>query len=236
MKDQMAESGKKAAAEKAVDDFVFDGALLGIGSGTTIIYAVKRIAQKVKEEKIAVKCVPTSFQAKQAIIDNGLPLVTLEEYPILDVAIDGADEIDNDLIAIKGGGGCLLEEKIVDCAAKKFICVCDSRKDVNTLGTNWKNGIPIEVIPLAYKNVIRRIETAFGGKVELRMAAKKMGPVVTDHGNFIVDWKFERSLKWKEVDAQLHLIPGIVETGLFVNVISKAYFGDPSGCVKIRQI
>lgn len=232
----MAEVGKKAAAEKAIDDNVFNGALIGIGSGTTIVYAVQRIAKKVKEENISVKCVPTSFQAKQAIIENGLPLVTLEEYPTLDISIDGADEVDKDLVAIKGGGGCLLEEKIVDCAAKTFLCVCDSRKDVKTLGTNWKNGVPIEVIPLAFKNVMQKIESSFGGKVVLRMATRKMGPVVTDHGNFIVDWKFENTHNWREVDTLLHLIPGIVETGLFVNVISKAYFGDPDGDVKIREL
>lgn len=109
------ESAKKIAAEKAINEHVKDKLIIGIGSGSTIIYAVKRLSERVKSENLNVVCVPTSFQAKQLILNNGLKLGELETYPELDVAIDGADECDVNLNCIKGGGGCLLQVNIINC-------------------------------------------------------------------------------------------------------------------------
>lgn len=103
------ESAKRIAAEKAVNEHVKDKLVIGIGSGSTIVYAVNRLVERVKAENLDIVCIPTSFQAKQLILNNGLKLGELETYPILDVAIDGADECDADLNCIKGGGGCLLQ-------------------------------------------------------------------------------------------------------------------------------
>lgn len=227
------EMSKKAAAIKAVDNHVRGGDAVGIGSGSTIVYAVEHLASLVSRNAFKVVCVPTSFQAKQLIRENILPLSDLEEYPELDVAIDGADEVDSDLTLIKGGGGCLTQEKIVASCAKTFIVVADHRKDSTKLGENWTKGIPIEVIPMAYVPIQHRLEK-LGGNAELRMAKAKAGPVVTDNGNFILDWKFNKVMNWEDVNKEIKLIPGVVETGLFVKMATKAYFGQPDGTVLER--
>ncbi|KAL4231856.1 hypothetical protein ACF0H5_009432 [Mactra antiquata] len=229
------QAGKKAAAIEAVNNHIKDNYIVGIGSGTTVVSAVDRIAERVKEEKLKLVCIPTSFQAKQLIIDNNLVLGTLEQYPELDVAIDGADEVDIDLVCIKGGGGCLTQEKIIAGCARELILIADARKDVETLGTTWTKGVPIEVVGMAYKPVLLQIMKTLGGTAQLRMASKKMGPVVTDNGNFIIDWIFDKPGNWKDINTTLQLIPGVVETGLFVNMAKYAYFGQPDGSVGVKH-
>ncbi|XP_020628184.1 ribose-5-phosphate isomerase-like [Orbicella faveolata] len=128
------DAGKRAAARYAVDTYVKDNQALGIGSGSTIVFAVERIAERVKEENLNLLCVPSSFQAQQLITQHKLILTDLDRQPELDVAIDGADDVDSDLTAIKGGGGCLTQEKIVASCAKQFIIIADDRKDSKQLG------------------------------------------------------------------------------------------------------
>ncbi|XP_077971933.1 ribose-5-phosphate isomerase-like isoform X3 [Styela clava] len=224
---------KKWAAVRAVDIHVQNTQCIGIGSGSTIVYAVQRIAERVKEEDLLVTCVPTSFQARQLIIENNLVLADLDTNPILDVVIDGADEFDNDLTLIKGGGGCLTQEKIVAYSGKEFVIVADNSKKSDKLGDNWKRGIPIEVIPMARVPVTKSITYMFGGEVILRMAKSKAGPVVTDNGNFILDWKFKKLHDWTEVHKEIKLIPGVVETGLFVDMAKCVYVGHPDGTVEV---
>lgn len=226
------EEAKKLAAFRAVDEHVTNNSILGIGSGSTVVYAVQRLAQRVKEENLHVTCIPTSFQAKQLIIENGLILSELDVNPVLDCVIDGADEVDKDMVLIKGGGGCLLQEKIVASCAKKMIVIADYTKDSKELGDQYKKGIPIEVVPLAYVPISMKIEEKFGGKVVLRMAKAKAGPCVTDNGNFILDWHFtQNGQNWENINTELLSIPGIVETGLFVKMAQKAYFGLADGNV-----
>lgn len=224
---------KKWAAVRAVDLHVQNSQCIGIGSGSTIVYAVQRIAQRVKEENLIVTCVPTSFQARQLITDNHLILGDLDTNPILDVVIDGADEFDSDLTLIKGGGGCLTQEKIVAYSGKEFIIVADSSKKSDQLGDHWKKGIPIEVIPMARVPVTKSVTYMYGGEATLRMAKNKAGPVVTDNGNFILDWKFKKMHDWAEVHKEIKLIPGVVETGLFVDMAKCVYIGQPDGTVEV---
>nr|XP_020499019.1 ribose-5-phosphate isomerase [Labrus bergylta] len=231
----MAEEAKKLAAYAAVDNHVQNNQVVGVGSGSTIVYAVDRLAERVREEKLNIVCVPTSFQARQLILQHGLTLSDLDRHPELDVAIDGADEVDADLTLIKGGGGCLTQEKIVAGCAKHFVVIADYRKNSKDLGQQWKKGVPIEVIPMAYVPVSRIIAKRFGGEANLRMAVSKAGPVVTDNSNFILDWKFEHAQNWKEVNTALKMIPGVVETGLFVGMAERAYFGMEDGSVKVRD-
>lgn len=206
--------------------------MVGIGSGSTIVYAVERLAERVKKENLSIVCVPTSFQAKQLIRQHDLILSDLEENPLLDIAFDGADEVDSNRVLIKGGGGCLTQEKIVASAAKNLIIVADYTKRANSLGDQWKRGIPIEVIPMSYKVVQKTIEKRLGGTAELRMAKAKAGPLVTDNSNFIIDWKFtSNSTNWSEINTIIKMIPGVVETGLFIGMTSKVYFGEQSGNV-----
>ncbi|CAG01265.1 unnamed protein product, partial [Tetraodon nigroviridis] len=231
----MAEEAKKLAAYAAVDNHVQNNQAVGVGSGSTIVYAVDRLAARVRQEKLNIVCVPTSFQARQLILQHSLALSDLDRHPQLDVAIDGADEVDADLTLIKGGGGCLTHEKIVASCAKHFIVIADYRKDSKVLGQQWKKGVPIEVIPMAYVPVCRTIVRRFGGEAHLRMAVSKAGPVVTDNSNFLLDWKFDGAQNWREVNAAIKMIPGVVDTGLFVDMAERAYFGMEDGSVQVRD-
>ena len=228
---------KRIAAYQAVDEWVKTNTAVGIGSGSTVVFAVDRLAERVKNEGLQVVCVPTSFQARQLIVENNLTLGDLDRNPHLDVAIDGADEVDKDMVLIKGGGGCLLQEKIVASCANKLIIIADYTKNSQKLGEQYKKGIPIEVVPMAYVPIREKVQKMFGGELKLRMAVAKAGPCVTDNGNFILDWHFpqEQAFNWTEVNRDLLLIPGVVETGLFVNMATKAYFGMANGEVKTQQ-
>lgn len=233
----LVETGKRLAAFAAVDENVEADMVVGVGSGSTIAYSVQRLAEKVHQGMKGIVCVPTSFQSKQLIVDNNLTLSDLERHPDLDIAIDGADEVDEQLTLIKGGGGCLTQEKIVASCAKKLYIVADFRKDSVKLGQNWKKGVPVEVVPMAWKPVKTKIETQFSGVAVLRMAVNKAGPVVTDNGNFILDWRFDVDVKtdWAEVDQRLQCFPGVVDTGLFCAMTTKAYFGMKDGSVRTKE-
>ncbi|XP_066991619.1 ribose-5-phosphate isomerase isoform X2 [Anabrus simplex] len=227
------ERAKQAAATRAVDEFVKDNTVIGVGSGSTIVYAVERLAERVRNENLKVICIPTSFQARQLILGHKLTLGDLDRNPVLDCCIDGADEVDSRMTLIKGGGGCLTQEKIVASCAKQLIIIGDYTKESQNLGEQYKKGIPIEVIPMAYVPIQNRIEAKYGGKAELRLAKAKAGPVVTDNGNFLLDWKFPAaSFDWPAVNATIKMIPGVVETGLFVNMATKVFYGMADGSVK----
>jgi ribose 5-phosphate isomerase A len=169
-------------------------------------------------------------------MQHGLVLGDLEIDTRIDVTIDGCDEADKDLTLIKGGGGCQTQEKIVAAYSDTFIVIADYRKDSVKLGQAWKY-VPIEVIPMAYRQVMARLEEQMGGKGELRMAKAKAGPVVTDNGNLIVDWYWDqaREMNWMEVNTSIQCMAGVVETGLFVGMADKAYFGQEDGSVVDRD-
>jgi ribose 5-phosphate isomerase A len=179
------ESAKQKCSYDAVEQQVTkDMHVIGIGSGSTVVYAVERLGQLQKAGKIHVKaCIPSSFQAQQLILKNDLPLGTLNQYPEIDITIDGADEIDDQLNCIKGGGGCHLQEKLNIVNSKKFIIVADYTKKSTKLGTvviiinKWNKGIPLEVIPLAYVSVQKQLEK-LNGKAVLRMATAKAGDCI----------------------------------------------------------
>ncbi|XP_017867160.1 PREDICTED: ribose-5-phosphate isomerase [Drosophila arizonae] len=234
------DAAKKLAAETAVDQYVTeDTKVLGIGSGSTIVFVVQRLAERVWKEGTLSEliCVPSSFQARQLILDHNLTLGDLDRNYKIDVYIDGADEVDSSLVLIKGGGGCLMQEKIVASCAKTVVIVADYTKRSLRLGEQWCKGIPIEVAPLAHVPVKHKIEELFGGEAQLRIALKKAGPIVTDNGNFLLDWRFvaKREYDWNEVNKAISLIPGVLETGLFVNMAHKCYFGMANGTLKVQS-
>jgi len=223
--------GKRAAAYRAVDELVRSGMAVGVGTGSTAAFAAERLGARLRAEPgFAVKCVPTSFQSRQLIVEYGLELSDLDRTPELDVVIDGADEVDEELECIKGGGGAQTQEKVVAAAGKVFCVVADDRKRQKVLGSTWKSGVPIEVLGMAYVPVMRRVER-LGGKPALRMAKAKAGPCVTDNGNFLIDADFGEIRNPAELNVQLSMIPGVVETGLFVGMASVAYFGKADGSV-----
>jgi len=234
MSEKLIELGKKTAAEKAVEENVKKNMILGIGSGSTVVYAVKKIVEMNKKNDLNLKCIPTSFQSYQLIVENGLNLVSLGQYPEIDLDIDGADEIDKDLNLIKGGGGCLVQEKIIASNSKELIIIADYRKNSKNLGENWKKGVPIEVIPIAYVPLMKKLEK-LGGKPILRMAQAKAGPLITDNGNFIIDVNFGIIENPSEINEKILKIPGIVDTGFFIGMTSKAYIGLDDGNVLILK-
>jgi ribose 5-phosphate isomerase A len=221
------EQAKRSAAYAAVDEFVRPGMCIGVGSGSTVVYMVERL----KELRLpGIICVPTSFQAKNLIIEAGLVLSDLNVHSELDVAIDGADECDSALNCIKGGGGAQTQEKCVAFCAKTFVVIADHTKKSAVLGEKWKKGVPVEVLPFAYVAVSKALEK-LGGKPVLRMAKAKAGPVVTDNGNFVIDVDFGLIKDPARLEHEISTIPGVVEVGLFVGMVSKAFFGNEDGTV-----
>jgi ribose 5-phosphate isomerase A len=235
----LVESSKKAAAFQAVKDYLRPEYLhIGIGSGSTVVYVVEAIAELGSSITSKMSFYPTGEQSRQLIIAAGLRLAYIQDLPIdlsLDVAFDGADEVDDDLNLIKGGGACLMQEKIVASSAKKFVCVADFRKISPRLGTSWKKGIPIEVLPMAAERVLRELKAMGSVNPRIRPGLPgKAGPIVTDNGMLIIDAPFSPLLLSKDkesgikggdgvdgiwsVDAlaqRLINIVGVAEIGLF---------------------
>ncbi|VEU22529.1 DEKNAAC103626 [Brettanomyces naardenensis] len=229
----LVEQSKKLCAYKAVDVDLDPSKhrVIGIGSGSTIVYVAERVGQLANKSELV--CIPTGFQSKELILKNGLTLGSLEEHPEIDIAFDGADEIDSELNCIKGGGACLLQEKLVGDCAKKYVIVADERKNTGVLGRHWRQGVPIEVIPSSYTKILLQLEK-LGGKPTVRPGAPaKAGPCITDNGNFIIDCDFGEipAAKVKELNDKLVSMVGVVETGLFVKMAQKAYIGNNDGSV-----
>ncbi|KAF9527253.1 ribose-5-phosphate isomerase [Crepidotus variabilis] len=232
------EQSKRLAAYQAVDNHVLpEHKVIGIGSGSTVPYVVERIIAQGKEVNKGRVFIPTGFQSKQLIVDGGLTLGDVDQYPTIDVTIDGADEVDHALNCVKGGGACHLREKVLAEAAITFVLVADHRKNVQYLGTNFAQGVPIEVVPFAYAKVLQNLHHALGSpKATLRMAVKKAGPVVSDNGNFIIDAPFGREHMNDPytIMARIKMLTGVVEVGLFCKMARAAYFGNADGSVTIR--
>ncbi|KAJ7621195.1 ribose 5-phosphate isomerase A-domain-containing protein [Roridomyces roridus] len=232
------EKSKQLAAWTAVDNHVKpEHRIIGIGSGSTVPYVVERIVQLGAEANQARVFIPTGFQSKELIVSSGLNLGDVDEYPTIDVTLDGADEVDRELNCIKGGGACHLREKVLAEAATTFILVADHRKNVEFLGTSWTPGIPIEVVPFAYAKVLQNLHHILGSpQATLRMAVKKAGPVVTDNGNFVIDAPFDPEVMKKPytIMAQIKMLTGVVEVGVFCHMAQAAYFGNEDGSVTVK--
>jgi ribose 5-phosphate isomerase A len=214
---------------------VQSGSIVGLGTGSTTAYAIQALGDRLKSGELQdIKGVPTSFQAIVLARQFGIPLVTLDEIDHIDIAIDGADEVDPQKNLIKGGGAAHTQEKIVDSLANQFIVVVDGGKLVDRLGSTFL--LPVEVIPMAVTPVMRAIEK-LGGKPELRMGVKKAGPVVTDQGNLVIDVKFDQIENPAELEKTLNNIPGVLENGLFVGVADVVLVGEiKDGQPLVREI
>ncbi|MBD3185420.1 ribose-5-phosphate isomerase RpiA [Candidatus Bathyarchaeota archaeon] len=230
------EDAKKLAGNAAVDKHVANGMRVGVGSGSTIEFSIQCIANKLITGDLKdINCVCTSYQSTLSCQEHGIPVTTLDDPRVnghLDVAIDGADEVDANLNLIKGGGGAHTQEKIIASAADQFIVVADERKRSMKLGEKW--AIPIEIIPASLNVVLKRLKAA-GAEPVLRMAEKKMGPVVTDNGNFIVDANFGIINNPADLECKLNCIPGVVENGLFCNMATVVYFGMLDGSLDMLR-
>ena len=212
------EVGKAAAAK------VQSHSVVGLGTGSTTAFAIQYIGERLKSGDLTdIVGIPTSFQAEVLARQYGIPLTTLDVADRIDIAIDGADEVDPNKNLIKGGGAAHTQEKIVDSLADLFIVVVDAGKLVDRLGSTFL--LPVEVIPKAIVPVTRAL-TALGGTPELRMGVKKAGPVVTDQGNLVIDVKFERIDNPAELEKTINNIPGVLDNGLFVGVTDLVLVGE----------
>ena len=226
------DAAKQAAAEAAVR-LVRDGMCLGLGSGSTAAYALEFLGRRIQTEELDVRGVPTSFATARRARTHGIPLTTLEDDPTLDLALDGADEVDNALRLIKGGGGAHSREKVVAHQADRFVILVDSTKEVDRLGTNFP--VPVEVLPMAVRPVMQTLEET-GATPQLRTSNAKDGPVVTDQGLWIIDARFPDGIAApKDLNRLLCDRPGVLDHGLFLDMATDVLVGTPDGSVDHRS-
>jgi len=218
-------AAKRAAGYQAAER-VKEGMIIGLGTGSTVMYTMERLSQRI-HEGLTIAGIPTSFQTAIRAREYGIPLTTLDDHPVIDLAIDGADEVDPLLRLIKGRGAAHTREKCVAAAARQFIVVVDEQKMVPCL----EGLVPVEIIPFAIRPVMDQI-TAMGGIPVLREGVKKDGPVITDNMNFIIDARFETLGEPEKLEASIGLIPGVVESGLFCGFTHKTtvIVGDEKKC------
>jgi ribose 5-phosphate isomerase A len=248
------EQAKRHVVKRVVDDYITrDRMKLGIGSGSTMHILMKTLADLlINDPRIhTIYAVPTSVETKHLLIlhsrrvaratnNNSQLIVTdLDCYPILDASFDGCDEVDTTTVnCIKGAGACIVQERLVANASKHWIIVGDASKASNALGTIFKKGVPVECVPYGTATVIHHLLLLGATDVSLKQGNdRKSGPIVTDSNGYILNASFPKSLlsadKVVELDKQIRLVTGVVTTGLFVDIASKAYIGHPDGNVEI---
>lgn len=227
----------KFVAAKRAADFVQDGMRVGLGTGSTAAWLVRCLGERVRDDGLRIRGVPTSTRTAQLARDVGIEVITLDEARWLDVTIDGADEFDIELNLIKGGGGALLQEKIVATASDQMIVIADAAKEVETLGAF---PLPVEVIQFGWRTTQALVEETLismdvmGRSTTLRMNGDK--PYVTDEGNFIIDLHLNRIKNTRQLALVLNQMPGVVENGLFVDICDVVVIGNSDGRVELRDI
>ncbi|KAJ0242736.1 ribose-5-phosphate isomerase 2 [Hirschfeldia incana] len=230
---------KRIAAYKAVD-FVESGMVLGLGTGSTAKHAVARIGELLRQGKLSnIVGIPTSKKTEEQALSLGIPLSDLDAHPVIDLSIDGADEVDPRLNLVKGRGGSLLREKMIEGASKKFVVIVDESKMVKHIGGSGL-ALPVEVVPFCWKftaEKLREVMEGYGGcEARLRLGGGEGGEAfVTDNGNYIVDMYLEKDMGdlWAVSDAILRL-PGVVEHGMFLDMASTVIIAGELG-VKIKN-
>jgi len=226
------ETAKRAAVNRALQE-TQDARVISIGSGSTLELLVSELA-KIPETKIReLKLIPTSHQIEAAMTKAGLSFVSPNQVPGIDLALDGADQVaSRTLDLIKGGGAAMLREKVVAAAAKRFVVIVDERKLSGKLGI--RQAVPVEVLPFASQLVMKGLE-ALNGKPTLRYGKMKTGPVVTDNGNFVIDVDFGLIEDPPRLENELKSIPGLIESGLFLNMTDRVFVGRADGTVQVLE-
>ena len=226
---------KQAVATAAVAQ-IRDGMVLGLGSGSTAALMIQELGARLKRGELRdITGVTTSFQGEVLAAELGIPLQSLNAIQRIDLAIDGADEVDPALQLIKGGGACHVQEKLVARRADRFVVVVDATKLVNTLNLGFL--LPVEVLPGAWRQVKGQLKE-MGGEAELRMAVRKAGPVVTDQGNLVLDVRFAGGIKDPaHLEKEINNLPGVLENGLFVNLTDQVLVGEiVDGVASVREL
>lgn len=227
----------KFVAAKRACDFVEDGMKVGLGTGSTAAWLVRCLGEMVRQDGLRISGVPTSSRTAELARQVGIKVITLDEARWLDVTIDGADEFDRELNLIKGGGGALLQEKIVATASDQMIVIADIGKRVDTLGAF---PLPIEVIPFGWQTTKALVEETLasldvlGQNATLRMNGQ--APFITDEGNYIIDLHLKRIGNARQLSLILNQIPGIVENGLFIDICDVVVIGHGDGKVEVDDI
>ncbi|NIZ15768.1 ribose-5-phosphate isomerase RpiA [Phaeobacter sp. HF9A] len=227
----------KFVAAKRAAEMVEDGMRVGLGTGSTAAWLVRCLGEMVREDGLKISCVPTSLRTAQLSREVGLTVISLEEAKWLDLTIDGADEFDSELNLIKGGGGALLQEKIVASASDQMVVIADTAKEVSRLGAF---PLPIEVIPFGLSTSRALVEEllismdVMGRAVSLRMDGA--APYITDEGNHILDLHLTRIGNPRQLSLALNQIPGVVENGLFIDICDTVVVGYGDGRVEVRDI
>ncbi len=226
---------KQAVAEAAVEQFR-DGMIVGLGSGSTAALMIKGLGQRLASGQLKdIVGVTTSFQGEVLAAELGIPLRSLNAVDRIDLAVDGADEVDPAFQLIKGGGACHVQEKLVAARAERFVVVVDSTKLVERLNLEFL--LPVEVLPGAWRQVQQQL-SEMNGTAELRMAQRKAGPVVTDQGNLVLDVRFEGGISDSvDLERSINNIPGVLENGLFVNLADEVLVGEVNdGVAGVRRL
>lgn len=218
---EAAQEAKRLAGIEAAG-LAESGFVVGLGTGSTAAFAIAELGRRIREEGLSIVGVPTSFSAAMLAREAGVPLATLDDVSGIDLAIDGADEIDPQRNLIKGGGAAHTREKVIAATAKRFIVVADESKLVARLGE--KMPVPVEVIPMAVTPVMRRLR-ALGAVPEIRMGIRKDGPVITDQGNIVIDARFESIDDAAGLERAINEIPGVLDNGLFVGMAELVIIG-----------
>ena len=226
MKNSRGNEALKRLAGIEAARLVADGMVCGMGTGSTARFFIEEVGRRVREEGIRIFGVPTSFQSRLLCQQQGIPLRDAQDCRRIDLAVDGADEVDPDLNVMKGGGAAHTMEKLVAAMASQFVVIVDESKLVTRLGTTID--IPIEII-LPALGYVTDVVTRLGGEPRLRMGTNKDGPVVTDNGQLVIDAKFGPDVDLREIDARLHRTPGVLETGLFYDLAAKVLVGVSDG-------
>lgn len=221
------DSLKRAVAKKAVE-LVKSGMVLGLGTGSTSQFFIEELGILLSQNKLKdVECVATSYQSRVLSRQFGVKTLDLNDVSHIDIAFDGADEVDSGMNLIKGGGAAHTMEKVVDSIAKQCVILVDETKVVKTLGLTFP--VPVEVLPFALAPVLRAL-AALGGQPEIRTALRKDGPVISDLGNMVVDVRFSEGVQNPaELERKINMIPGVVENGLFTNVAHTVLVGTKDG-------
>ena len=214
----------KQEVGKAAANLVKSGSIVGLGTGSTTAFTIQFLGDRIKSGELKdIVGIPTSFQSEVLAKQYGVPLTTLDAIDHIDIAIDGADEVDPSKNLIKGGGAAHTREKVVDGLAARFVVGVDSSKLVDKLGSTF--ALPVDVLPMAVAPVTRALE-ALGGTPELRMGVNKDGPVITDQGNMVLDVKMTGIDDPAELEKTINNIPGVLENGLFVGVADEVLIGE----------
>ena len=224
-----ADAAKRAAGKKAAS-FVEEGMCVGLGTGSTTAHALVELGRRIREEGLNITGTPTSYAAEMLARQQEIPLVSLDEIEYIDVALDGADEVDPAFNLIKGRGAAQTREKIVESLAADFVVLVDESKMVERLGSIFP--VPVEILPMA-RGPVERALRKLGGEPGLRHGERKDGPIVTDQGLWILDCKFESIDDPAGLDRAIKLIPGVLDHGLFIGMATRVVVGRADGRVDV---